>query len=294
MGVYEQLEAMLKTVSDIWTAPPSPVTGSKYVVDENHAAAKMFAADPNAPAHGDPTLRELYLLTPKWTQFALDAAGDFTDDFGQLDNPLSFYRDLIPSPHGVVFWQHAGLYKGVAWDDDGERLGMVFLANKDANGYPLNLGLTVPWDAASDEYKSHRHLSVDEQIRSQQLRAFAYVVFYLLKNPEYVQISNTKGRITPKGGAYKYMAQYPTLSNEWLSSDGTVVVKSVSLSSGLVQGYASGGHGGVGESPRHQFKVRGHWRNQWYPSTQTHQLKYIHPFIKGLSTGRETEEVGVL
>lgn len=31
----------------------------------------------------------------------------------------------------------------------------------------------------------------------------------------------------------------------------------------------------------HRWLVRGHWRNQWYPSEETHRLIYINPFIKG-------------
>lgn len=31
----------------------------------------------------------------------------------------------------------------------------------------------------------------------------------------------------------------------------------------------------------HRFAVRGHWRNQWYPSIQAHRQKWIAPYIKG-------------
>jgi hypothetical protein len=31
----------------------------------------------------------------------------------------------------------------------------------------------------------------------------------------------------------------------------------------------------------YRFAVRGHWRQQWYPSKQIHQPKYILPFVKG-------------
>jgi hypothetical protein len=31
----------------------------------------------------------------------------------------------------------------------------------------------------------------------------------------------------------------------------------------------------------HRFLVSGHWRNQWYPSIQIHQAKYIMGFVKG-------------
>jgi len=31
----------------------------------------------------------------------------------------------------------------------------------------------------------------------------------------------------------------------------------------------------------HRFIVRGHWRNQWFPSLDTHRQIYIHEFIKG-------------
>ena len=31
----------------------------------------------------------------------------------------------------------------------------------------------------------------------------------------------------------------------------------------------------------HRWLVRGHWRNQWYSSEQTHRLIYINPHIKG-------------
>ena len=31
----------------------------------------------------------------------------------------------------------------------------------------------------------------------------------------------------------------------------------------------------------HRFLVRGHWRNQWFPSLNTHRQIYIHEFIKG-------------
>lgn len=294
MGI---LEDMLKAITDIWSGPASPVTGSKYVADENAAAAKLFAADPDAPASGDPTLRDLYLLTPRWANFALDAASSFTDDFGQLSNPLSFYRDLIPSAHGLVMWQLPGLYRGVAWDDDGEgRLSLVFLGNKDSLGQPLNLGISVDWDSEEpDRYHSHRTLLPEEQVRSQQLRAFAYVVFYLLKNPDLTKVFDSRNRVAPKGGVQKYRAQFPTLSHDWLSSDGTAVVKSASLTSqaDAAVGGSRGGSGGGGR-PRYVFGVRGHWRDQWYPSLGLHRPKYIYPFLKGLHTGRTLDEVSTL
>lgn len=31
----------------------------------------------------------------------------------------------------------------------------------------------------------------------------------------------------------------------------------------------------------HRWPVLGHWRNQWYPSTQDHKLIWIFPYIKG-------------
>jgi hypothetical protein len=31
----------------------------------------------------------------------------------------------------------------------------------------------------------------------------------------------------------------------------------------------------------HRFKVRGHWRNQWYPSLGEHRQKWINEFVKG-------------
>lgn len=31
----------------------------------------------------------------------------------------------------------------------------------------------------------------------------------------------------------------------------------------------------------HRWVVRGHWRNQWFPSTKTHRQIWIHDFIKG-------------
>ena len=31
----------------------------------------------------------------------------------------------------------------------------------------------------------------------------------------------------------------------------------------------------------HRFIVRGHWRNQWFPSLDRHQPIWIEPFVKG-------------
>lgn len=31
----------------------------------------------------------------------------------------------------------------------------------------------------------------------------------------------------------------------------------------------------------HRWIVSGHWRNQWYPSSGTHELTYILPYVKG-------------
>jgi hypothetical protein len=36
---------------------------------------------------------------------------------------------------------------------------------------------------------------------------------------------------------------------------------------------------------KHRFVVRGHWRNQWYPSIKTHRQIWINPFIKGPEDG---------
>lgn len=43
--------------------------------------------------------------------------------------------------------------------------------------------------------------------------------------------------------------------------------------------------GAAGEEPSiewtHRWVVSGHWRNQWYPSTQSHSLIWIDPHVKG-------------
>jgi len=31
----------------------------------------------------------------------------------------------------------------------------------------------------------------------------------------------------------------------------------------------------------HQWAVRGHWRQQWYPSEQAYRPKFVMPYIKG-------------
>ncbi|WP_228916870.1 hypothetical protein [Streptomyces sp. DH20] len=36
-----------------------------------------------------------------------------------------------------------------------------------------------------------------------------------------------------------------------------------------------------GKTYRHRWIVRGHWKNQWYPSRQAHRPIYVHPHIKG-------------
>lgn len=38
---------------------------------------------------------------------------------------------------------------------------------------------------------------------------------------------------------------------------------------------------GPGQEWTHRWLVRGHWRNQWYPSTQTHRPKFIPSYVKG-------------
>jgi len=38
---------------------------------------------------------------------------------------------------------------------------------------------------------------------------------------------------------------------------------------------------GEGGHLSHRFMVRGHYRNQWYPSLQRHRQRYIFPYIKG-------------
>lgn len=38
---------------------------------------------------------------------------------------------------------------------------------------------------------------------------------------------------------------------------------------------------GGGREYRHRWIVRGHWRNQWYPSVEAHRPKYIVPHPKG-------------
>jgi len=45
----------------------------------------------------------------------------------------------------------------------------------------------------------------------------------------------------------------------------------------------SGGGAGDGEEIEHEVRwwVRGHWRQQWHPSTKTHELTWIDPHIKG-------------
>jgi hypothetical protein len=31
----------------------------------------------------------------------------------------------------------------------------------------------------------------------------------------------------------------------------------------------------------HRWLVNGHWRNQWYPSLETHRLIWVNPHVKG-------------
>ena len=44
----------------------------------------------------------------------------------------------------------------------------------------------------------------------------------------------------------------------------------------------------VGRSPKGAWWVRGHWRNQWYPSIQGNKRKWIRPYVKG--TGKATKK----
>lgn len=37
----------------------------------------------------------------------------------------------------------------------------------------------------------------------------------------------------------------------------------------------------AGREWRHRWVVRGHWRNQWYPSLDDHRPKWIAPYLKG-------------
>lgn len=37
----------------------------------------------------------------------------------------------------------------------------------------------------------------------------------------------------------------------------------------------------IGREWSHRWIVRGHWRNQWHPATQTHRLQWIDPYLKG-------------
>lgn len=46
-------------------------------------------------------------------------------------------------------------------------------------------------------------------------------------------------------------------------------------------GYEFNGEGEGGKYYHVQFMVRGHWRNQWYPSLKEHRQKWIHPYVKG-------------
>jgi hypothetical protein len=53
-----------------------------------------------------------------------------------------------------------------------------------------------------------------------------------------------------------------------------------------IRARAPGRQAGAAESPgrsgpRVRFAVRAHWRNQWYPGSQTHRPRYIEEFIKG-------------
>ena len=43
----------------------------------------------------------------------------------------------------------------------------------------------------------------------------------------------------------------------------------------------------------HSFMVRGHWRNQWYPSLRLHRQKWISPYVKGEGDFIEKERVWV-
>jgi hypothetical protein len=38
---------------------------------------------------------------------------------------------------------------------------------------------------------------------------------------------------------------------------------------------------GVGQTYSHRWLVSGHFRNQWYPSEQTHKVIWIEPYVKG-------------
>lgn len=44
---------------------------------------------------------------------------------------------------------------------------------------------------------------------------------------------------------------------------------------------AAGTGEGSGRDYQHRWVVRGHWRQQWYPSKDAHRPKYIAPYMKG-------------
>ena len=37
----------------------------------------------------------------------------------------------------------------------------------------------------------------------------------------------------------------------------------------------------------YEFIVRGHYRNQWYASTESHKRIWIRPYIKGIGKGEK-------
>lgn len=47
------------------------------------------------------------------------------------------------------------------------------------------------------------------------------------------------------------------------------------------QARAAAGAGGAGREYRHRWVVRGHWRNQFYPSIAAHRPKWIAPYLAG-------------
>lgn len=58
-------------------------------------------------------------------------------------------------------------------------------------------------------------------------------------------------------------------------------VRVIRLRRGLVEARAETEPDAGGRAWRHRWVVRGHWRNQWYPSLDDHRPKWIAPYLKG-------------
>jgi hypothetical protein len=200
-----------------------------------------------------------------------------------LPGPVTFKADLMPTPSGVYLFNRDVSFDGVgkpicavAW---GQIAHLVFFwayiktvgttwSNMGPMGAYASFGVADGVDVVNDRSADFRKATTDESFAPrtgpESVVRFVLASWLWMKQrvmlPQPVNVSTSASKSAERAGAVAACnVVILRRSDDSCQSDGSGEAKEFSC----------------------QWLVRGHWRQQFYPSTGEHRPLWIEPYVKG-------------